>query len=319
VYSGGEVDTPTDDGEGEGESDDELDAFAPGADISDELELERTNREKAFGAKEMDPADAEDLREFLEAERRIREEFGSEGEEEVAEEDEDEDEIEDDIVENEGGPEIESDEKEDHCSDDGDQGQFNNEAVYIDSGSEDELATWGEHDEGSTVYAISGDLGSDHHNDPVEIPQPDGTSPPPASSPSPPRRARGRPRKATQSQTSSQPRPKSQSKLIMSPPVVQLHTPPQSSASATGNTPDTFALSPLSTSSPPRTKSKPCPKTKLNPESDPSSPLSKKQAQKAKQRNPQTEWQMDSRGRHHSKGRAPTGLKGLDLLPICIL
>ncbi|TFY60501.1 hypothetical protein EVJ58_g5121 [Rhodofomes roseus] len=62
---------------------DELDAFAPGADISGELELEREKRQVP-PVQARNPADAEDLREFLEAERLRREQYG---------EDEDEDEV----------------------------------------------------------------------------------------------------------------------------------------------------------------------------------------------------------------------------------
>lgn len=60
---------------------DELDAFAPGADISGGLELER-EKLLVLPMREGDPADAEDLRQFLEAERLRKEQYGDEEDEE---------------------------------------------------------------------------------------------------------------------------------------------------------------------------------------------------------------------------------------------
>lgn len=61
--------------------DDELDAFAPGADISGGLELER--EKLAFPPmQERDPADAKDLRDFLEEERLRKEQYGDDEDEE---------------------------------------------------------------------------------------------------------------------------------------------------------------------------------------------------------------------------------------------
>jgi hypothetical protein len=62
---------------------DELDAFAPEANISDELEIERQKHD-AQQLRIMDSADAEDLRHFLEAEKRIQEDHGHEDEDSVA-------------------------------------------------------------------------------------------------------------------------------------------------------------------------------------------------------------------------------------------
>jgi len=288
------TETPTTD---EG-SDDELDAFAPGADISDELEMERVTREGLVPVREMDPADAEDLREFLEAESRRREEFGSEGEESVEGEDiggesrdkdtevelsretftdRSTDEVEDELVEDD---QWHSDPNLDQTPDPEDSDLKDNITYTVplkdpdaDSGSDDELGIWDDQDEGSTVYAIAGDLDSDDLADGegvIELPVAETSAPVP--------RKRGRPRKSTQSPALSTPLPqarsrsksKSKAKRNMSPPpIVQLHTPPQSSSSVAGTTPDIFALSiPMTSSStPPRqAKSKstprPTPKSK---------------------------------------------------------
>ncbi|KAF9808518.1 hypothetical protein IEO21_07849 [Rhodonia placenta] len=71
--------------EGEDEDVDDLDLFAPEANISDELKLER---EKLQARREipMDPADEEDFREFMEAERRRRELHGDADEDDDLEE-----------------------------------------------------------------------------------------------------------------------------------------------------------------------------------------------------------------------------------------
>ncbi|KZT73789.1 hypothetical protein DAEQUDRAFT_354242 [Daedalea quercina L-15889] len=60
---------------------DPLDAFAPEADISGELELEKEKRHVP-PVRALDPADAEDLHEFLEAERLRKEQYGDEEDEE---------------------------------------------------------------------------------------------------------------------------------------------------------------------------------------------------------------------------------------------
>lgn len=303
VYSGG-ADTPTDEGEWEGDSDDELDAFAPGADISDELE--RANREKVTAIKEMDPADAEDLREFLEAESRWREEFGGEddeGDDDELEEggdldedegvdnegDDDEPEERGDLDEDEGVDDMsasdvrvaefqyEPDEQEDVSFGKDDQGHLKHDDDKGESSSDDELAIWDEHDEGSAVYAIAGDSNSINNDDAIETPLPHSANTPLVSSSPPPRKRSNRPRPTPRPQTPSL-RFRSPSPLNMSPPVLQLHTPPQSSSSATGTTPDTFARSPLpSISSPSRTKSKLTTAVKSMPESDTNS-LSKETA-----------------------------------------
>lgn len=246
--------TPTEEGEEEG-SDDELDAFAPGADISDELELARVekSREKEV---EMDPADAEDLRDFLEEEKRRREALGSEGEGgegESVEEDRDlegevelsgtdwsADEVEDGLEDNlpadsEQDSEVELEpglnEKDDLSS----QGGDFTEALHTDedSGSDDELAIW-DHGEGSMVYVIAGDLDVDV----IELPLPE-PAPPFPSSPV----KRGRPRKGVRVHNQNtdlmtpplrQPsKSKSKLKFKKSTTPVQLHTPPRSSLSTT--------------------------------------------------------------------------------------
>ena len=258
-----ETETPTSE-----ESDDELDAFAPGADISDELEMERVNREGLIPVREMDPADAEDLREFLEAESRRREVFGSEREEEQVPdaeclEGESGEESMDRYSEVEfpgvGVTEVSTDEVEgqlDQCqreSDDPDPDleldsdlkgdtMSNNGFGALDSTSDDELGIWDDQFEGSAVYAIAGDLDCAELDAEGVIELPFHPSETPA-----PKGGRGRPRKTTQSQpppTSPpmQSQSKSKSRGNMSPPIVQLHTPPQSSSSATGTTPDTFSL-----------------------------------------------------------------------------
>ena len=258
----GGTETPTDEG-----SDDELDAFAPGADISDELEMERVNREGLVPVREMDPADAADLKEFLEAEKRRKEQFGSEGDDEGREEsmgcesgeddgvesvggysevallgvtptEESTDEVEDELIEDSqwwAGPddaslglerelELHSDFKDDAVSDDS--------LVDLNSGSDDELGIWDHQDEGSIVYAIAGDLDPDEVSGKgiIELPLPESDS-------SPSKRGRGRPRKATQKRAPSPParaKSRSKSRRNISPPVVQLHSPPQSTSSATG-------------------------------------------------------------------------------------
>jgi hypothetical protein len=257
----GGTETPTTD---EG-SEDELDGFAPGADISDELEMERVNREGLVPVGEMDPADAEDLRLFLEAENHRRQMFGSEGEEEeecgeegsgedeegVSEDEFPEvsategstDEVEDELVEDkqwQGDPEhgwqdhglqldLDTDDKDDIT--------FTIPLKDLESGSDDELGVWNGQDEGSTVYAIAGDLDSDDLAEGegiIELPLPETSLP----------HKHGSPRKSIQIPNQSFPsrstvKSISTSKRNMFVPTVQLHTPPQSSSSATGTTPDT--------------------------------------------------------------------------------
>lgn len=271
--------TPTDEG-CEGDSDDELDAFAPGADISDELELERVNREGVLPVREMDPADAEDLREFLEAENRRKDEFGTEGEVESVEDELDmeligdaftdasTDEIRDEMTDGEQWltdpspqPEPDPDEKGSFCSDIERTPLDDDKSIGSLSGSDDELAAWDEQDEGSTIYAIAGDLDSDDADGVIELPCP---PEPPVFLLDAPRR-RGQPRKSTdQSPHTSHSKAKHKVQLKRDLSPVQLHTPPQSSSSTTANTPD-IGVSPAIPSSPPtplRTKPKATPTTK---------------------------------------------------------
>ncbi|KAF7979678.1 hypothetical protein HWV62_41679 [Athelia sp. TMB] len=246
--------TPTEEGE-EG-SDDELDAFAPGADISDELELVRMSKVKEREA-QMDPADLEDLKEFMEAENRRREAYGSEGEE---------------FEEEEGSSLEESEGEEEDFLTDGIEGgseeplfpsketnrQRSLEEISGDiSSSEDELGKWGDTDD--AVHTISSVLADDSAaNDIIDLSSPSPTPPPKAK--------RGRPKVTkTAIATSYKPASTPALKLKVSKTLerkashLQLHTPPQSSSSTTGNTPDIPAASPISPpqSSSPLAKSKP--------------------------------------------------------------
>ncbi|KIM89361.1 hypothetical protein PILCRDRAFT_222183 [Piloderma croceum F 1598] len=190
------TETPTTD---EG-SDDELDAFAPGANISDELE--RVSREGLDPVREMDPADAQDLREFLEAESRRREEFGSEGEESLGKEgmegesgdeynevelpedsftDGSTDEVEDELVKDDQWPDPNLDQTSDLDPDSDSKEEDSTYTVRVkdpdDADSDDELGIWDDHNEGSIVfYTIT-----------------------PVSTPPPVPRKRGRPRKSSKS------------------------------------------------------------------------------------------------------------------------
>ena len=171
------TDTPTDEG---ADSEDELNSFAPGADISDELEMERVYREGVLPVTEMDPADAEDLKEFLEAEKRRREVFGSDGEEaeSYGEGDEDDprvyegagnsfDELEHGLSDKDERSKLDPDQEQE--KDDLSQ-SINPPEDDSGSGSEDELGGWEEKDEGSTVYVIAGDLNSEDAGNVVELP-----------------------------------------------------------------------------------------------------------------------------------------------------
>lgn len=255
------TETPTEEGDEES-SDDELDAFAPGADISDELELVRITKAKEREA-QMDPADADDLREFLEAENRRREAHGSEGEyveqEEEAERMEEEDQ---DLGDGEDG--FLTDEFEDGLEDGSPASSepapklkvrrpsMAKETPSSQSGdissSEDELGKWGDLD--------LDDLDAGRV---IELPV---AQPLPSPSPIPTKPKRGRPRKDSQIPAAgiSMPPPshlKSQLKNTLGRQLshFQLHTPPRSSSSVTGNTPDASALRPstshtIGTSSP---------------------------------------------------------------------
>ena len=170
------TDTPTDEG---ADSEDELDSFAPGADISDELEMERVYREGVLPVTEMDPADAEDLKEFLEAENKRKELFGSDSEENYGGGDEDSP-----FTYEEAGKSFNG--LGDGLSDEGEwfEADLDQEGVKdglsqtgassplgddSESGSEDELGGWDKQDEGSTVYAIADDLNFDDAGSVVEL------------------------------------------------------------------------------------------------------------------------------------------------------
>jgi hypothetical protein len=284
----GGTETPTD------ESDDELDAFAPGADISEELEMERISREGMgrVTEAEMDPADAEDLREFLEEESRRREEFGSEGDDEEEEElDEGEcesaerycveeppitstdgstDEVEDELVSDDHWEDLPSPSADPHSDPQSNEFELDSDAKEdttfnnANSGSDDELGIWDDQDEGSTVYAIAGDLNSDdlaEGEEVIELP-PAPISPPPLSR----QRATSRlsvsslPSRRARSRSQSKPLSKPRKRNMSPPPIHQLHTPPQSTSSAT---PDTTLVPPIPgpSSAPPlhivRSKSQP--------------------------------------------------------------
>lgn len=226
-------------------SDDELDAFAPGANISDELEMERVSREGLDPVREMDPADAQDLREFLEAESRRREEFGSEGEESLGREGM-EGENGDDDSNLDQTSDLDSDPNSDSKEDDSTYIVRVKDSNDADSSSDDELNIWDDHDEGSMVHSIN--LDPDNLNDGEGvIDLPISGTPPPVP------RKRSKPRKSSRSLPPVA-RSRSKSKRNMSPPIVQLHTPPQSSSSVTGT--PSKKLAPKSAKSTPRSNSK---------------------------------------------------------------
>ncbi|KDQ62415.1 hypothetical protein JAAARDRAFT_189742 [Jaapia argillacea MUCL 33604] len=241
----------------EGEDDvDEIDAFAPEADISDELELERM-RNKVPPVQEMNPADAEDLREFLATEQRRREILGDEEDSsedgldlrfqpdedddvevssalgEVEDGDEQTEEVQAGEVEMDEGREEEDDEDEGVEADK--DGEHTLEQVQHDepprptvvgrafspddSSSEDEFGAWGQEDEASAVYLVGA-------NPPPEA-EPLESSPPSPEPPPPPR--------YTRSVAKKEPRRQRDSIWLSSqdsepPPIIPAHDVPKTRA-----------------------------------------------------------------------------------------
>jgi hypothetical protein len=214
-------DASTDDGEEEDDID-ELDSFREGAELEVEVSKGGVGVPPVTA---MDPADAEDLREFLEAERRRKEECE---EEEEAEEcsvdlggllsDWEADNSSSEDVSTEVEEERDGEESADPVSD---EASNYAESFQEYESEDDEFGAW-EHDEGNAIYEIP--RSSPAHSEEVEIIE--------AFSPVP--------------HTNSCAKSKIKSKHLdieaASPPQpsqsFQLHTPPQSSSSLTESTPD---------------------------------------------------------------------------------
>jgi hypothetical protein len=225
---------------------DELDSFAPEANISDELENERKKR-AVPPVKAMDPADAQDLKEFLEAEMRRKEEFGDVDAD--LDEDESDEVLDSREYDDDEGTDGEGVDEEDVASasqDDVDDRHFQEEwdptpppSSHVaqstdnmslppeDDESEDELGAW-DLDEGNAVYLIP--HGS---NDKIEIIEPPPTSPSPLSSPQRPSSSRA---SVTPHSTPRTRQPNSRKRKVKELPgqsvFMQLQTPPRSQSSA---------------------------------------------------------------------------------------
>jgi len=272
---------------------DEIDAFAPEANISDELELEK-EKLQVPRVQKLGPADTEDLREFLEAEQKRKELYGD------LDEDDEETfnlrslesggdieglpETGDDAVESDIDKEGEllglhgsEDEKDEH--DDEDPGPSFSPRLASDNDSDDEFATW-DFDSSTPMKRTAPyprpsatediiDLTSSPLSSPSHSPADKSTGrgnrmfKPPVRPPST-ARARSVPRsKPPSRRRSSMPPPPVP---LPRPPVQQLLTPPLSSSSVVESTPEIvegcdptrFSASPSpSPSPPPRPKPRP--------------------------------------------------------------
>lgn len=227
------------------ESADELDtltAVAEGRDDEDvPVPLERT----VLPVKALDPndaEDAEDLREFLEAERRRRETCGSEDGDSSVNGDpplyDNPDGNESEGVHTDAGDATEFEEPNQQEDTEENQPQENTSPAY-DSGSDDEIAVW-EDEEASAVYLVTKDDEdeSDNEIEIIDMPPPK----PPSLSPQPARSKSKSPKKPSIKTPKTTPNSKPK------PPQRQLYTPPQSQGSSS-TPPDDYFI-PLS--SPPR-------------------------------------------------------------------
>ncbi|KAH9942873.1 hypothetical protein B0H21DRAFT_506058 [Amylocystis lapponica] len=273
--------------ENEDDDVDEIDAFAPEANISDELEMEK-EKLHVPPVRAMDPADAEDLREFLEAEQRRKELHGD---------DEEDEEVDPmllrgeslglnwpNLFRGENGDEVQSAEGEDDgvsiYDGDGASVAYEEEAghpvaptkvkapavqkallrVPSDDESEDEFATWDFDVSTPAPRPRTGQRPPDE--DVIDLTDSPSPSPPP-----PPQRAksrapaRGPSRPASRARSKSRPQarlpktpPRSEFKTPPPPspePITQLFTPPRSSVSAVENTPDVLQSCDIEYPSPP--------------------------------------------------------------------
>ncbi|GLB38511.1 hypothetical protein LshimejAT787_0503760 [Lyophyllum shimeji] len=239
------------DEEGEAEEDneedevDELDSFAQ-AEMPD-IDLGADER-KVPPVTEMDPRDAEDLREFLEAERKRKELYGyevdetegsvyeSQGEEVYPEDSQHE------PTDDDANPEVDEEDDVSHQLDDGRTPPQPVEPVYVDSGSDDELANW-EQDEATAVYSVAKKEDSDSE---VEILEPS------------PKGASLSPEIPVVPLTSTKTKSRGVSERPSFATQRQLQTPPQShtSSSIPSATPDDYFVQlPPDSSSPPRSPS----------------------------------------------------------------
>jgi Centromere protein Scm3 len=230
---------------------DELDSFAnPGGDESDGVPLGVDGRVPPVT--EMDPADAEDLKQFLEAERRRREICGSEEETEDSEEEglglvdsnsRDSVHSEGTNASSRGRGATPQAEKEDSLDGEIDHTPRREPSVYVDSGSDDELVNW-DIDEASMIYRLpkkendEDDYDCDSDIEFIEGPV---LHPP---SPSPPR-TKPKPKPKASKNTPEQSVSKSTSKTSKLPRT-QLQTPPQSQSSFnSSSTPSNEPFDPL--------------------------------------------------------------------------
>ena len=211
---------------------------------------------------EMDPEDAKDLKQFLEAERKRREICGSEEETEDSEEGSAEE-----GLDNARSPDsVNSDntnpsslglgatprvEKKDNLDPEPDRTPRRQPSV--DSESDDELVNWGV-DDASMIYRLSNkeDRGEDHDSD-IEIIEAPALHPP---SPSPPC-TKSIPNPKSLTKKPKHPASKATSSRASKPPQSQLQTPPQSQSSFNFSTPseDLFAPGPPEPSLPSRSSS----------------------------------------------------------------
>ncbi|TCD66613.1 Protein phosphatase 2C 2 [Steccherinum ochraceum] len=265
---------------------DPLDAFAPGNDVPEELEKEKERR-NVPPVREMDPADAEDLKKFLEQEQVRREEGGTDDEDEEDEEDVLDVLASDDWVTTDAEDLRGSDEGDSEVSDlepsdselgppDGTRRVKVERALTVDdaSDSEDELATWSDDDYATPARPTSARQSSPEREI-IDL-----TTPSPPSSPEyalsktvvPKKSSPVRPR--VKSKASAASKGISSSPPRFPSPAFQLQTPPRSQ-SQSSPLPIVNAIassSKLLTPSPPTPKSKsqssrpkPTPRTKSSP------------------------------------------------------
>ncbi|KAF8237180.1 hypothetical protein L208DRAFT_1389720 [Tricholoma matsutake] len=205
---------------------DELDSFAnPGA--VEELDGLGVDGRRVHPVTEVDPADAEDLKQFLEAEQRRRETYGSEEETEGSEEGSLSEQgliysrFRDSVRSEDTGasplgrgatPEMEKENT-----------PRRQPSVFVDSGSDDELVNW-DMDETSMVYRLKKENHEDDRDSDIEFIE--ALRPPLPSSP------RTKLKPSPKSSIKKKPASKSTSSKTYKPPWTQLETPPQSHTSS---------------------------------------------------------------------------------------
>jgi Centromere protein Scm3 len=200
---------------------DEIDAFAPENDITKELRLESR---AVPPVQVMDPADADDLREFMEAERLRRELDGEEDSEDDFDVPVNSELDVSSIYDSSDPPEYDNDPTLEQQ-----EALRNSEAPVDDDNSEDEFAAW-DIDEGNTIYQVVPEPVLDIEDEESSLPSPhlvpsslQSMPPLPTVIKSPTSRASVSPKQKAAS-------PKRERRTGSTLPA-QLHTPPQSTSS----------------------------------------------------------------------------------------